>query len=184
MKNIYRYLKLLVIKLTFVFPILALTSCKNIPPCENVAQKAQKTSVQLNESIYNKVFGNKSCSLRQLNLRLPVNSSTNNQDKNSNSQGYTPRITTFLTFSNKDENFSITRLDKKNGTWFYTEGDSCLAWKWSGNDKNQNLVLSMERNLQIRDTNIQSVVFIVSLPHEIKEVEGEKGKDSGLIFRK
>lgn len=163
-------MRLLGIKLTFILPILALTSCKDIPTCEGVAQKAQKTSAQLNESIYNRVFGNKSCSPRQLNLRLPVNFPTDiNPDKKSNNQSYTPIITTFVTFSSKDENFSITRLDKKNDNWFYTEGDTCLAWKWSGNDKNQSLILSMERNLQIRDSNIQSVIFIVSLPREIKE---------------
>ncbi len=170
MKNIYRTLRYLGIGATIILPILVLTSCNKISTCEEVQiQKVQNISVQLSEPIYSRVFGSKSCSPRKLELRLPVNSPIENPDKKSTNQTYTPKITTLVTFSSKYENFSIIRLDQKANGWIYTESDSCLSWKWSQEDKGQNLILSMERNLQIRNPNIKSVIFILSLPLEIKE---------------
>jgi hypothetical protein len=170
MRNIYHFLRMLGITMTIILPILSLASCHKIDICENVDFKTPyKTSVQINEDIYNKVFGTSSCSPHQVELRLPVNSTISTSDKKSKEDIYTPEISTFVTFSNQNEKFSIIRLDKKENDWIYTEGDSCLAWKWHESEKKQTLTLSMERNLQIRNPDIKSVLFIVVLPLEFKE---------------
>ncbi len=158
--------------MTIILPILSLASCHKIDICENVDFKTPyKTSVQINENIYNKIFGNSSCSPGKIELRLPVNSSIENLTQKSKEDIYTPEISTFVTFSSQNDKFSIIRLDKKENDWIYTEGDSCLAWKWHESEKKQTLTLSMERNLQIRNPDIKSVLFIVVLPLEFKEAK-------------
>jgi hypothetical protein len=166
MNNIYRSLGF---GASIILATLALVSCSRMNACEVQTQDAQKESVQLNDFIYNRVFGSKSCSPQKLILRLPINLKIENQNKESRNQQYTTKITTLVTFASNYNNFYITRIDKSKKGFIYTNKDSCLAWKWSKDDKQKVLNLTMERNLQIRDPNLESVIFIVSLPIEIKE---------------
>lgn len=163
------FYKLLGISATIILANIALISCQS--KCEFTTQDAQKESVQLNDSIYNRIFGSKSCSPQKLILRLPVNVNlkTEKQNKILNKTSYTPQITTLVTFSNKYKNFDISRLDEYGNGFFYTKKDTCIAWKWSNGNKQQVIYLSMERNLQIHNNNIKSVIFLVSLPLEMKE---------------
>lgn len=170
MKNLFRYLG---IGATISLTLIIINSCTQKSAC-SLTQQLGNVSVQLNDSIYNQVFGNKSCSPHSLTLRLPVNSSSENTGRKSSTQKYTPKIISLVTFSNEYESFSIKRIDKYADGWTYSDKDACLAWKWKSskqNDKQQELILSMERNLQIRDPNIKSIIFIVSLPLEIKDSE-------------
>ncbi|NMF64218.1 hypothetical protein DP113_07435 [Brasilonema octagenarum UFV-E1] len=168
MKSFYQ---LLGISATIILASLALTSCKH--QCEFTTQDAQKESVQLNDSIYSRIFGSQSCSPHKLVLRLPVNVNikTEKQDKVLTSINYTPKITTLVTFSSNYKIFDISRIDEYANGFIYTNKDTCLAWKPSNDNKQQEqvLYLSMERNLQIRNPNIKSVIFLVSLPLEMKE---------------
>jgi hypothetical protein len=158
--------------MTIMVPILSLASCQKNSVCENINFKNKnQASVQINEDIYTKVFGTSSCSPRKVELRLPVNSTILTSDNKLKEEIYTPQISSFVTFSSQNKKFSIIRLDKKGNNWIYTEGDSCLAWKWNQVEKEQTLTLSMERNLQIRNTDIKSVIFIVVLPLEFKEAK-------------
>lgn len=169
MRNFFRYLG---ISATISLTVMAIQSCSKISGCEIQTQQPQNASVQLNDSIYNQVFGKKSCSPKSLTLRLPVNSSTENTDKKLNSHKYTPKIITLVTFSNEYESLSIKRIDKYADSWIYSQKDACLAWIWKAseeNDKQKKLILSMERNLRIHDPKIKSIIFIVSLPLEIIE---------------
>ncbi|MBH8567212.1 hypothetical protein I8748_34545 [Nostoc sp. CENA67] len=166
MKN---FNQLLLIITTVMLASLTLTSCKQ--ECEIKNQYPQKESVQLNDSIYNRVFGSKSCSPQKLVLRLPVNVNLKIEKHNKllTSSIYTPRITNFVIFSSNNSNFYITRVDEYANGFIYSNKDTCLAWKWSNDNKQQVLHLSMDRNIQIRDPNIKSVIFLISLPLEIKE---------------
>lgn len=169
MRNFFRYLG---IGATISLTLMTIQSCSKINACEIQTQQPQNTSVQLNDPIYNQVFGNKSCSPNSLTIRLPVNSFAESTDKKLSIQKYTPKITTLVTSSSQYENFSIKRIEKYSDGWTYSNKDACLAWMWKQskqNDKQKDLILSMERNLQIRDPNIESIVFIVSLPLEIIE---------------
>lgn len=167
MNNIYRYLGIT----TAVTLILALASCRSISDCEVQSKDAEKASVQLNTSMYSKIFGNKQCSPQKIVMRVPVNFKIEKGEQNSLSkQQYQPKITTLVTFSSEYKTFHVRRIDEyKSGKFYYSQKDTCLAWKWSGNNNQQTLTLSMERNLQIRDPGIKSVVFLVVLPVEIKE---------------
>lgn len=167
MNNIYRYLGI-----TTVFTlILALTSCTSISDCEVQSKDAEKVSVQLNTSMYSKIFGNKQCSPKKIVVRVPVNFKIEKEGKNIlNKQQYQPKITTLVTFSSEYKKFHVRRIDEyENGDFHSSKKDTCLAWKWSRNNNQQTLTLSMERNLQIRDPGIKSVIFLVVLPVEIKE---------------
>ncbi|MBD2776798.1 hypothetical protein [Iningainema tapete] len=163
------FYKFLVISATIILANLVVTSCKQ--QCEFTTQDAQKESVQLNDSLYSRIFGSKSCSPHKLVLRLPVNINlkTQRQDQVLTSKDFTPKITTLVTFSSKYKIFDISRIDEYSNGFIYTNKDTCLAWKPSYDNKQQVLYLSMERNLQIRNPNIKSVIFLVSLPLEMKE---------------
>lgn len=149
--------------------ILALTSC--ISDCEIQSKDAEKASVQSNNSMYSKIFGNKQCPPKKIVVRVPVNFKIEEAEKGSSSkQPYQPKITTLVTFSSEYQKFHVRRIDEdKNGVFSSSKKDTCLAWKWSKNNNQQALTLSMERNLQIRDPGIKSVIFLVVLPVEIKE---------------
>ena len=167
MNNIYRYLGIT----TAVTLILALTSCISISDCEVQSKEAEKASVQLNTSMYSKIFGNKKCSPKKIVVRVPVNFKIEEGDQDSsNNKQYQPTITTLVTFSSEYQNFHVRRIDEyKSGGFYYSKKESCLAWKWSNDNSQQTLTLSMERNLQIRDPGIKSVILLVVLPVEIKE---------------
>jgi hypothetical protein len=170
MNNIYRYLGCTA---TTILTILGLTSCSQIRACEIQDKNSHKVSVQSNNSIYSKIFGSKRCSPPKIILRVPVNSKAENQgEKDSSSiQPYTPNIMTLVTFSREYKSFYVRRIDQYKDDFFYTKKDSCVAWKWSEDNEQQVLNLSMDRNLQIRDRDIKSVIFIISLPVEIKEAK-------------
>ncbi|WP_293044531.1 hypothetical protein [Moorena sp. SIO1F2] len=165
----HRYLGILV---TLIFNSIGLHSCTTqISPCHIQTEEARSISVQSNEPIYNEIFGNQECSPQKLVLRIPVNSRQEIPDTNSLlNHRYTPKIVTLLTFSHQAKSFYIRRIDNHNDGWVYKKA-SCLAWKWSREDEQQVLNLSLERNLQIRDPKIKSVIFIVSLPFEIKDAQ-------------
>ena len=167
MNNICRYLGITV---AFTL-ILALTSCTSISDCEVQSKDADKASVQSNNSMYSKIFGKKQCSPKKIVVRVPVNFKIEEAEKGSSSkQQYQPKITTLVTFSSEYRKFHVRRIDEdKNGGFYSSKKDTCLAWKWSGNNNQQTLTLSMERNLQISDKGIKNVIFLVVLPVEIKE---------------
>lgn len=168
MNNICRYLGITV---AFTL-ILALTSCTtSISDCDVQSKDAEKVSVQLNTSMYSKIFGNKQCSPKKIVVRVPVNFKIEEAEKGSSSkQQDKPKITTLVTFSTEYKTFHVRRIDEyKNGGFHYSKKDTCLAWKWSENNNQQTLTLSMERNLQILDPGIKGVIFLVVLPVEIKE---------------
>lgn len=167
MNNIYRYLG----TTATVTLILALTACSSIPDCKVETKDAHKVSVQLNTSIYSKIFGNEKCSPKKLVVRVPVNFKIPEADQDSrNNKQYQPTITTLVTFSSEYQTFHVRRIDEyKSGGFYYSKKESCLAWKWSSDNSQQTLTLSRERNLQIRDPGIKSVIFLVVLPVEIKE---------------
>ncbi|AOY79675.1 hypothetical protein BJP36_06800 [Moorena producens JHB] len=157
---------------TLILNSIALQSCTTqISPCHIQTEEARSISVQSNEPIYNEIFGNQECSPQKLVLRIPVNSRQEITDtKSLLNQRYTPKIVTLLTFSHQAKSFYIRRIDNHNDGWIYKKA-SCLAWKWSREDEQQVLNLSLDRNLQIRDPKIKSVIFIVSLPFEIKDAQ-------------
>jgi hypothetical protein len=168
MNPVYRYLGSTA---TVILTALMLQSCSKVELCQVKTDQAQTKSVQANHSIYNQVFGSQRCSPKKLLLRVPVNliSSTNPQQRSS-SQKF-PEITTMVTFSREYKTFYIRRIDRHlNDVFYYSPKDSCLSWKWSEN--NQKLILSLERNLQINDPSLKSIIFIISLPVELKEAAG------------
>lgn len=165
----HRYLGIIV---TLILNSIGLQSCTpKITPCLIQTEEARSISVQSNEPIYNEIFGNQECAPQKLVLRVPVNSKPEIKDSNSLlDQRYTPNIITLLTFSHQAKSFYIRRIDNYKEGWVYKKA-SCLAWKWSREDEQQVLNLSLERNLQIRDPKIKSVILIVSLPFEIKDAQ-------------
>lgn len=165
----HRYLGIIV---TLILNSIGLQSCTpQITPCPIQTEEARSISVQSNEPIYNEIFGNQECSPQKLVLRVPVNSRPEITDSQRLlNQRYTPKIVTLLTFSHQAKSFYIRRIDNHNDGWVYKKA-SCLAWKWSREDDQQVLNLSLERNLQIRDPKLKSVIFIVSLPFEIKDAQ-------------
>ncbi|KST65542.1 hypothetical protein [Mastigocoleus testarum] len=171
-KNISQYL---VIITTIVLVNLIITSCQS--KCEFAAnQDAQKESVQLNDFIFSRVFGSNSCSPKKLFLRLPVNVNVEllNKENLLSGKEYTPKITSFVTFSSQPNTFTISRIDEFKNGFFYTKKDTCLAWKWLKiKGQNSVLTLSMERNLKIHDQNIKSVIFLISLPVEMRDARSD-----------
>ncbi|WP_293073163.1 hypothetical protein [Moorena sp. SIO4A5] len=167
--GLHRYLGIIV---TLILNSIGLQSCSpKITPCLIQTEEARSISVQSNEPIYSEIFGNQECSPQKLVLRVPVNSRPEIKDSNSLlDQRYTPNIITLLTFSHQAKSFYIRRIDNHNDRWIYKKA-SCLAWKWSREDDQQVLNLSLERNLQIRDPKIKSVILIISLPFEIKDAQ-------------
>jgi len=168
MNSICRYLGFFI---TISLISLALTSCESIRACEVQSEEAEKISVNSDNSIYSQVFGSQSCSPQKLVLRVPVNLKIESQDQNDLTSH--PKIATFITFSRRYQQFYVRRIDEYKDGWFYTEKDSCLSWKWSKEDEQQVLNLSMERNLQIQKHGLKSIIFIVSLPVEIKEEQAD-----------
>lgn len=172
MKIIYQYLVTIA---TIVPTVFALTCCNKIKTCEVQDEKAYSESVQASNSVYSRVFGTQKCSPHKIILRIPVNFKIEDQKAASvTSQSYQPKVTTVVTFSREYKTFYIRRIDQDvNGAVYYSQKDSCLAWKWSRAGEQAILSLSLERNLQIRDPNIKNIIFIISLPVEIKEAESD-----------
>ncbi|NEQ63806.1 MAG: hypothetical protein F6K53_43540 [Moorea sp. SIO4A1] len=157
----------------FLLPTLSeMVKGKNF--CEVPSEKPFpiSISVQPNDSIYREIFGERNCSPHRLILRLPANAIIKSQGENSfKNQRHTPKISTILTFSHQPETFYIRRIDQlKDGLYFSYE-DSCSAAKWSSDQEQAILHVSIERNLLINDPDIKGMIFIVSLPAEMRETK-------------
>ncbi|NEO68696.1 hypothetical protein [Moorena sp. SIO3H5] len=129
-------------------------------------------SVQPNDSIYREIFGERNCSPHRLILRFPANAIIKSQGENSfKNQRHTPKISTILTFSHQPETFYIRRIDQLKDGLHFSAKDSCSAAKWSSEQEQAILHVSIERNLLINDPDIKGIIFIVSLPAEMRETK-------------
>ncbi|NER07504.1 MAG: hypothetical protein F6K17_35540, partial [Okeania sp. SIO3C4] len=80
-------------------------------------------------------------------------------------------VSTIVTFSHQPETFYIRRIDQLKDGLKFSNKDSCFAGKWSREGDQVVFHASMERNLLISDPDIASIIFILSLPLEIKEAK-------------
>lgn len=128
-------------------------------------------SVQPNSSIYNNLLGNQNCLPHKIILRLPVNAIIENSNNSLKNEKHTPKVSTIVTFSHQPETFYIRRIDQLKDGLEFSNKDSCFAGKWSGEGDQVVFHASMERNLLISDPGIASIIFILSLPIEIKEAK-------------
>lgn len=156
-----------VVLIGLISGIFVIRSMLKPSSCETVAVAPKKASVQTN-NFYNPVFGDKPCAPRKVILKVPViqkleNRSTQLETTNS------PEIITVLTVSNTSQSFYVRRIDESASGFNVSTGNTCVAWKWSGQSQNQTLSFSLERNLQIHDTTIKRVIFIISLPAEFRQ---------------
>ncbi|NEP32949.1 hypothetical protein [Moorena sp. SIO3B2] len=171
----YQYLLCLMIPFAivglFFLPTLSkMVKGKNF--CEVRRDKAFGISVQPNESIYGKIFRYRNCSPHRLILRLPANAIRQSEGENSfKNQQHTPKISTILTFSRQPKTFYIRRIDQLKDGLYFSDEDSCFAAKWSSDQEQVILNVSIERNLLINDPDIKGIIFIVSLPAEMIETK-------------
>ncbi|AOX01861.1 hypothetical protein BJP34_22640 [Moorena producens PAL-8-15-08-1] len=167
----YPFLMILFIVGIFSWPTLSeMVKEKNF--CEVPSDKPFRISVQPNSSIYGKIFGDQNCSPHRLILRLPANAIIQSQGKNSfKNQRHTPKISTILTFSRQPETFYIRRIDQLKDGLYFSAKDSCSAAKWSSDQEQGIIHVSIERNLLINDPDIEGIIFIVSLPAEMRETK-------------
>ena len=98
-------------------------------------------------------------------MRVPENSNIQDDDQNALKQRV-PKITTLVTYYHEESNksFKVIRFDRASNKWQISKKESCFAWKWRKFEEKSELVISMERNLEIQDPNITDIVFLVSLP--------------------
>ncbi|MGD1699660.1 hypothetical protein [Dapis sp. BLCC M229] len=127
--------------------------------------------MQPNTSIYGSLFGNQNCLPHKIILRLPVNAIIQNSKSSLENEKHTPKVSTIVTFSNQPETFYIRRIDELKDGLKYSDDDTCFAGKWSSEGDEVVFHASMERNLLISNPDITSIIFIVSLPLEIKEAK-------------
>lgn len=142
--------------------------------CELQVTSGEAISVQSKKRIYNKFFSDRACSPQKIVLAVPDNLKTETgKPITLKGNQEAPKITTIITISNKSHRFFIGRIDRIAGQWFYTKYDSCLAWKWSIEEEKQVLDLSLEKNLDIYSTDLEKIIFIVSIPFEVVEKNPE-----------
>lgn len=170
MKSLYKLLAVITI-----FSIIFVTLKSRSNTCELQVTSGEAISVQLRERIYHRIINPPICPPDKIVLAIPDNlKTTTGEPISAKGNQEAPKISTLITISNKSNRFFIGRIDKIGDQWFYTKYDTCLAWKWSveDNDK-QVLYLSTERNLQIYSNNISRIIFVISLPFEIIETQPE-----------
>lgn len=165
MKTISRILAIIVF-----FSLIFLGFKLRSHPCEFQISSGEAISVQSKKRIYNKIFNNQACPPQTIVLKVPDNLKTETgQPISLKGNSEAPKITTLVTISNKSNRFFVGRIDQINGQWVYTKYDTCLAWKWSVENENQMLYLSLEKNLEIYSNGIEKIIFIVSIPFEVIE---------------
>lgn len=176
--NRFIYLLGLIIPLAILFFIFFLPTLlkrtKGTNFCEVQESKNEtplSVSVQPNSSIYGSLFGNQNCLPHKMILRLPVNAIIQNSKSSLENEKHTPKVSTIVTFSHQPETFYIRRIDELKDGLKYSDNDTCFAGKWSSEGDTVVFHASMERNLLISNPDITSIIFIVSLPLEIKEAK-------------
>ncbi|MGB3492844.1 MAG: hypothetical protein WBA57_08955 [Elainellaceae cyanobacterium] len=135
--------------------------------CQISSTDPQKGSVQGN-NIYNQIFGNEKCAPQQMTITIPVRKTVDSSSlaRVDNS----PEIISVVTVARESQSFYINRIDEsQNG--FNVAGDTCIAWKWSEQNQDLTLDLSLARNLQIYDSSIKKIIFIISLPAEFRQAK-------------
>ena len=156
----YTFISLLVLILSTSCSIFKSQQCDL--QSESKSNKGNAHSI----NIYEEVFSQKnSCLPEKLILRVP-----NNLAFKAKKERKAPSMMTIVnvTSTSKKEIFYIRRIDKFiDNSWRYTSSPVCYAWQWGNNDNKQILSVSLERNLQIFSKDIESIIFIVSIPSEV-----------------
>jgi hypothetical protein len=157
----------------FFYPTLSkITKETNFCEAQEVKNKRPlSVSVQPNSSIYGSLFGNQNCLPHKIILRLPINAIIQNSKSGLKNENYTPKVSTIVTFSYQPETFYVRRIDQLEDGLKFSNKDSCFTGKWSSEEDQVVFHASMERNLLISDPDIASIIFILSLPLELKEAE-------------
>lgn len=135
--------------------------------CEVNNDDPQKGSIQTN-NFYSSIFGSKSCAPKFINVKIPVAQKISGNVAQVNTPN-PPEIVSIITFSNSSQSFYVKRIDETKSGLSVSKGDTCVAWKWSGDKGEQILNLSFQRNLQIYDPAVSKILFIISLPIELQK---------------
>lgn len=163
----------LLVILVFLFPTLS-KRIKGANFCEVEKIKNEtplSKSVQPNSSIYGNFFRSQNCLPHKIILRLPINAIIENSNNSRDKGKHNPQVSTIVTFSHKPETFYIRRIDQLKDSLKFSNKDSCFSGKWSTEGDEVVFHASMERNLLISDSDIVSIIFILSLPIEIREAK-------------
>lgn len=163
---------LAIIFMFFVPTLLKIIKGTNFCEVQEVKNETPlSVSVQPNSSIYGSLLGNQNCLPHKIILRLPINAIIQNSKSSLKNEKHTPKVSTIVTFSHQPETFYVRRIDQLKDGLKFSDKDSCFAGKWSSEGDQVVFHASMERNLLISDPDITSIIFILSLPLEIKEAE-------------